>query len=87
MDEILSDEMKKMMQELQKMMEQNTNKDQLQQQMEKMKLSTQDINESLDQQLQLYKQLEVEKKLNEAVQNMHNLADELRKNADKTENK
>ena len=87
MDEILSDEMKKMMQELQKMMEQNTNKDQLQQQMEKMKLSTKDINESLDQQLQLYKQLEVEKKLNEAVQNMHNLADELRKNAEKTENK
>lgn len=87
MDEILSDEMKKMMQELQQMMQQNMNKDQLQQQMEKMKLSTQDINESLDQQLQLYKQLEVEKKLNEAVQNMHNLAEELRKNAQKTENK
>lgn len=87
MDEILSDEMKKMMQELQQMMQQNMNKDQLQQQMEKMKLSTKDINESLDQQLQLYKQLEVEKKLNEAVQNMRNLADELRKNAEKTENR
>ena len=87
MDEILSDEMKQMMKELQQLMQQNANKDQIQQQMEKMKLSTKDINESLDQQLQLYKQLEVEKKLNEAVQNMHNLADELRKNADKTENK
>lgn len=86
MDEILSDEMKQMLKELEKMM-QNMNKDQIQQQMEKMKLSTKDINESLDQQLQLYKQLEVEKKLNETVQNMRNLADELRKNAEKTENK
>lgn len=86
MDEILNDEMKKMMNELQQMM-QNMNKDQIQQQLDKMKLSTEDINQSLDQQLQLYKQLEVEKKLNEAVQNMRNLADELRKNADKTENK
>jgi hypothetical protein len=86
MDEILSDEMKQMLQELEAMM-QNMNKNQIQEQMEKMKLSTEDINESLDQQLQLYKQLEVEKKLNEAVQNMRNLADELRKNAQKTENK
>jgi len=86
MDEILTDEMKKMMKELENMM-QNMNKDQIQQQMEKMKLSTEDIKESLDQQLQLYKQLEVEKKLNEAVQNMRNLADALRKNADKIENK
>ena len=86
MDEILSDEMKQMMKELELMM-QNMNKDQIQKQMDKMKLSTEDIKESLDQQLQLYKQLEVEKKLNEAVQNMRNLSDELRKNAEKTENK
>ena len=87
MDEILSDEMKQMMKELQQLMQQNANKDQIQQQMEKMKLSTKDINESLDQQLQLYKQLEVEKKLKDAVQNMHDFADELRKIAEKTENK
>lgn len=86
MDEILSDEMKQMMKELEQMM-QNMNKDQIQKQMDKMKLSTEDIKESLDQQLQLYKQLEVEKKLNEAVQNMRDLSDELRKNAEKTENK
>ena len=86
MDEILSDEMKQMMKELEQMM-QNMNKDQIQKQMDKMKLSTEDIKESLDQQLQLYKKLEVEKKLNEAVQNMRNLSDELRKNAEKTENK
>lgn len=86
MDEILSDEMKQLMKELEAMM-QNMNKDQIQEQMEKMKLSTEDINESLDQQLQLYKQLEVEKKLNEALQNMRNLSNELRENAKKTENR
>ena len=86
MDEILTDEMKEMIKELEAMM-QNMNKDQIQEQMEKMKMSTQDINESLDQQLQLYKQLEVEKKLNEAVKNMRDLSEELRKNAQKTENK
>ncbi len=86
MDEILSDEMKQMLKELEAMM-QNMNKNQIQEQMDKMKLSTQDINESLDQQLQLYKQLEVEKKLNEAVNDMRKLSEELRKNADKTENK
>ena len=44
-------------------------------------------NKTLDQQLQLYKQLEVEKKLNEAVQNLRNLSEELDKNAKNTENK
>ena len=86
MDEILSDEMKQMMKELEQMM-QNMNKDQIQQQMEKMKLSSEDINKSLDQQLQLYKQLEVEKKLNETVNKMRDLSDELRKNAQKTEDR
>lgn len=86
MDEILSDEMKQMLKELEAMM-QNMNKNQIQEQMDKMKLSTQDINESLDQQLQLYKQLEVEKKLNDALQNMRNLSNELRDNAKKTEDK
>ena len=86
MDEILSDEMKQMMRELEQMM-QNMDKDKIQQQMEKMKLSSEDINKSLDQQLQLYKQLEVEKKLNETVNQMRDLADELRKNAEKTQNK
>ena len=86
MDEILSDEMKQMMRELEQMM-QKMDKNQIQQQMEKMKMSSEDINKSLDQQLQLFKQLEVEKKLNETVKNMRDLSEELRKNAEKTENR
>ena len=86
MDQILSDEMKEMMQKLQNMMQQG-NKDQIQKQMQKMKNNTEDINKTLDQQLQLYKQLEVEKKLNEAVKDLRELSEELQKNAAKTNDK
>ena len=86
MDQVLSDEMKQMMQKLQNMMN-NANKDQVQKEMQKLKSNTEDINKTLDQQLQLYKQLEVEKKLNEAVQGLRDLAEELRQNADKTNDK
>lgn len=86
MDQILSDEMKEMMQKLQNMMQQG-NKDQIQKQMQKMKTNTEDINKTLDQQLQLYKQLEVEKKLNEAVKDLRDLSEELQKNAAKTNDK
>ena len=86
MDQVLSDEMKQMIQKLQNMMN-NANKDQVQKEMQKLKSNTEDINKTLDQQLQLYKQLEVEKKLNQAVQGLRDLADELRQNADKTNDK
>lgn len=82
MDQVLSDEMKQMMQKIQEMMKSNPN--QTQNQMNKMKQSAKDINKTLDQQLQLYKQLELEKKVNEAVQDLQNLSDELKKNAQKT---
>lgn len=86
MDQILSDEMKDMMQKLQDMM-QSMNKDKITDQMQKMKNNTQDIKQSLDQQLQLYKQLEVEKKLNETVKQFHDLSLQQQQNASKTTNK
>lgn len=86
MDQVLSDEMKQMMQKLQEMMK-SPSKDQVQKEMQKIKSNTEDINKSLDQQLQLYKQLEVEKKLNETVQELRNLSNDLRDNAAKTNDK
>lgn len=64
MDELLSDEMKNMLQQMQQMME-NMNKDQMQQSIDKMKMDAKDINQKLDQQLQLFKELEMEKKVSE----------------------
>jgi len=86
MDEVLSDEMKQMMQQLQEMM-QKTDKNQLQNQMRKMKTNTEDINKSLDQQLQLYKQLEVEKKVKETIQQLRDLSLEQQQNASQTSDK
>ena len=86
MDQVLSDEMKDMLQKLQNMMN-NANKDQVQKEMKKLKSNTEDINKTLDQQLQLYKQLEVEKKLNEAVKGLRDLSEELKQNADRTADK
>ncbi len=80
MDQVLSDEMKEMIQKLQNMMN-SVNKDQVQKEMQKLKSNTEDINKTLDQQLQLYKQLEVEKKLNETVKGLHDLSEELRQNS------
>lgn len=87
MDQVLSDEMKEMMQKLQNMMQNMNNKDKVQEQMQKLKSNTKDINKTLDQQLQLYKQLEVEKKVNETVKQLQELADELKNNANKTVDK
>lgn len=86
MDQVLSDEMKEMIQKLQNLMN-KTDKDQVQKEMQKLKSNTQDINKTLDQQLQLYKELEVEKKLNEAVKGLRDLSEELKQNAKLTNDK
>jgi hypothetical protein len=86
MDQVLSDEMKEMIQKLQQMMN-SANKDQVQKEMQKLKSNTEDINKTLDQQLQLYKQLEVEKKLNETVKGLRDLSEEQKQNADRTNDK
>ena len=73
MDELLSDEMKNMLQQMQQMME-NMNKDQMQQSIDKMKMDAKDINQTLDQQLQLFKELEMEKKVSEFLDKTRQLS-------------
>lgn len=86
MDRVLTEEMKSMLQKLQDMMKSPT-KDQVQKEMQKLKTNTDAINKQLDQQLQLYKQLELEKKVTEAVKQLNDLSEELKKNAEKTNDK
>ncbi len=75
MEQILTDEMKEMMEKIQEMMNQ-LNKEQMQDAMERMKTSAEDINKSLDQQLQLFKQLEYEKKVNDIIDKTKQLSAE-----------
>ncbi|MBQ9436093.1 MAG: hypothetical protein IJU33_08215 [Bacteroidales bacterium] len=82
----LSDELKDMMKKLQDMMS-NPKKNDLQKAVEKMKMSTESMNESLEQQLQLFKQLEVEKKYNDVIEKTKQLAEEQKKLSTTTQSK
>lgn len=73
MDELLSDEMKNMIDQMRQMME-NMNKDQMQNSIDKMKMDAKDINQTLDQQLQLFKELEMEKKVNDFLEKARQLS-------------
>ena len=74
-DALLNDEMKQMIEKMQNMMNE-MNKDKMKEAMEKMKLSTEEINKNLDEQLQLFKQLEFEKKFNDVIEKTKSLAEE-----------
>ena len=83
-DELFSNEMKQQMQELQRLMEQNMDKNKLNQLLENIKLSTEDINKQMDQTLELFKQLEVEAKMQNLISKNRRLAEEQRKLAEET---
>ena len=82
----LSDDLKQMIEKMQNMM-QEMNKNQMQEALEKMKMSTEDINKSLDQQLALFKQLEFEKKFQEVIDNLRDLAQEQKNLSQQTDQK
>lgn len=72
MENVMTPEMKKMFDELQKLMDQ-MDKNQIQQKIEEMKLTNKDIEKELDRALEAFKQFEVEKKLQEAIDKLDEL--------------
>lgn len=83
-DELMSDEVKKLNEELQKML-QNLDKDKLQEKVEEMKQDSKELEKELDRTLEAYKQLEYEQKLEKTKQQLEKLAEEQKQLADKTE--
>lgn len=77
-EDIMSDEMKKMFDELQKMFDQ-LNKDKIKEVLEKMQMQSEDMEKDLDRNLELFKQLEFDKKLTESIDNLRKLAEEQEK--------
>lgn len=76
---VLSDEIKDMYDKLQKMMQQlneNNKKEDAQKAVQDVKANTEELNKALDQQLELFKQLEFEKKYNDIIDKTKKLADE-----------
>jgi len=84
-NKVMTEDMKKMYEELQKMLE-KVDKDKVAEMLEKMKDDTKQIEKELDRNLELFKQLEVEKKLQETIDKLNKLAEEQKKLSEETKN-
>jgi hypothetical protein len=83
-NELMDDEMKKLLKDMEKMLQQQ-NKDAMKQEMDKMEMNNKDVEKELDRMLEQYKQLEVEKKIDEATKQLKSLAEKQKELAQKTE--
>ena len=85
-DKLMSPEMKKMMAEMEKLMAE-VDKTKLQEMMDKMKLDNKDLEKQLDRTLELFKQMELDKKMKETADNLDQLSKDQEKLAEKSEDK
>jgi len=85
-EEIMTDEMKELFEELEKLMEE-VDKDKVNEMLEDMKMSSEELEKQLDRNLELFKQLEFEKMLQDAIDKLDELAEEQEKLSENTENK
>ena len=83
-DDILTPEMKEIIKQMQDILE-KANKDKMQEMLQNMKLTNEDINKELDRSLELFKQLEFEKKMQETIDKLDKLAEKQKKLAEETE--
>lgn len=73
-EEVMSDEMKALFEELQKMLDE-LQKEDVQEMLEKMEMNAEDIEMELDKSLELFKQLEFDKRLTETIEKLNELAE------------
>lgn len=71
-NELMTEEMKEMMKQMEQMLDQ-ADKEKITEMMDKMKLSNEDIEKELDRSLDLFKQLEFDKKLSDAIDKLDTL--------------
>jgi hypothetical protein len=84
-DKLFSEEMKEMMRKMQEMINE-MNKDKILEEMEKMQLRSEDIEKNLENNLELMKQLEFEKKMDEMLNELEELKQDLEELNEDTEN-
>ena len=84
MNEVMDEKMKETMAEIERMM-QELDKKKVQQQLEQLKLDNAELERQLDQNIELMKRLEIEKKVEQTIQKMDKLAEEQRQLAKETE--
>lgn len=78
MEKVMDEKTQKLLEELKKLMEQN-NKNQLQEKLDELKLDSKDVEKELDRSLELFKQLEFEKQLKDAIEEINDLKDQQEK--------
>jgi hypothetical protein len=74
MEDLLTDEMKEMMEEIQKLLDE-LDKDKVNEMMEEMKMNSEELEKELDRNLELFKQLEFEQKLQETIDKLKELSE------------
>ena len=84
MNEVMDEKMKATMAEIERMM-QELDKQKVQQQLEQLKMDNADLERQLDQNIELMKRLEVEKKVEQTIEKMDRLAEEQRRLGQETE--
>lgn len=85
-EDLMSEEMKKMMEEIEKLMEE-LNKEELQNQLENFEMNNEQLNKELDRTLEIFKQLELEKMVNQTTEKLEELAKKQEELAKKAEDK
>ncbi len=85
-NDLIDEETKKELEKMKKELE-NMDKDKVNDFLEQMKKNNEDLLNNLDQNLELFKQMEFEKKADEAIKKLEKLAEEQKKLAEKTEQK
>lgn len=85
-EQVMTDEMKEMFEELEKMLE-KLKKDELQEMLQEVKLSNKDIEKELDRTLETFKQMEFELKLEETIKQLDELAKDQKELAEETKDK
>lgn len=83
-DELMTDDMKELFKKLQDMLD-KLDKNKVSEMLDKMKLSNKDLAKELDRNLELFKQLEFEKKMNETIDKLDKLSEKQEKLSEKTE--
>ncbi|MDX2001518.1 MAG: DUF4175 family protein [Chitinophagales bacterium] len=86
-DQVMSDEMKELFEKLDSLMAQMDEKKDVLEQLEQFKMNDEQLQKELDRMLSLFKQLELEQKLNETVKDLNKLAEEQQKLAEESEKK
>jgi hypothetical protein len=91
-DKLMTPEMKKMMEEMQKMMNEELKKDDAKKMLDQIQMDNKDLEKQLDRDLEMFKQMEFDQKLQEAISQLDSIkskqdkiGEELDKNKESTE--